>query len=453
MQKNMTKGNPLLLLTGFVMPIFIGNLFQQLYLMSDTLIVSRLLGVEALAAVGAVSPFSFMVVGFAQGLTMGFTAILSQRFGAGDSEGMRKVYAMSTLLSVLISVVLSVVFSFLSKPMLRMVNTPQNILDMAEEYIVIIYVFLIFQVLYNLYAGVLRSLGDSKSPLIFMIISAVTNIILDVVAIAVFHMGVGGAALATVISQGLSAILSFIYIKKKFTILKPSKEEMKYDKSLSKVLLRVGLPGAFQYSITAISCILVQASLNNFGSDSVAAYSVANKIENMVTQFYPALGIGISTFAGQNLGAGELKRVRKGFRVSVYMNIAYSILAFFICQFFASPMTKLFVDSNTSSPLVIEESLLYVTTMSIFFIPLGFIFIFRTGCQGLGSGKIPMLSAIIELIARATTAFSLPYFFGFLGICLSNAVSWIGAGFILPFVYLAFMRKLERRNEEIEIKS
>ena len=202
MQKNMTKGNPLLLLTGFVMPIFIGNLFQQLYLMSDTLIVSRLLGVEALAAVGAVSPFSFMVVGFAQGLTMGFTAILSQRFGAGDSEGMRKVYAMSTLLSVLISGVLSVVFSFLSKPMLRMVNTPQNILDMAEEYIVIIYVFLIFQVLYNLYAGVLRSLGDSKSPLIFMIISAVTNIILDVVAIAVFHMGVGGAALATVISQG-----------------------------------------------------------------------------------------------------------------------------------------------------------------------------------------------------------------------------------------------------------
>ena len=453
MQKNMTSGSPLSLMVGFVIPIFVGNLFQQLYLMSDTLIVSRLLGVEALAAVGSVSPFSYMVVGFAQGLTMGFTAILSQRFGAGDNEGMRKVYAMSTLLSVLISFLLSIVFTFLSRPMLKLVNTPDNILDMAVEYISIIYIFLIFQVLYNLYAGVLRSLGDSKSPLVFMIISAITNIILDIIAIAVFHMGVGGAALATVFSQGLSALLSFIYIKKKFTILTPSKEEKKYDRSLSKVLLKVGLPGAFQYSITAISCILVQASLNNFGSDSVAAYSVANKIENMVTQFYPALGIGISTFAGQNLGAGKLKRVRKGFRVSVYLNIAYSIFALIICQSFASPMSKLFIDSNTSSPVVIEEGILYVTTMSLFFIPLGFIFIFRTGCQGLGSGKIPMISAIIELVARTCTAFSLPYFFGFLGICYSNAVSWISAGFILPIVYLAFMKKLERHYEEIGINS
>ena len=453
MQKNMTSGSPLSLMVGFVIPIFVGNLFQQLYLMSDTLIVSRLLGVEALAAVGSVGPFSYMVVGFAQGLTMGFTAILSQRFGAGDNEGMRKVYAMSTLLSVLISFLLSIVFTFLSRPMLKLVNTPDNILDMAVEYISIIYIFLIFQVLYNLYAGVLRSLGDSKSPLVFMIISAITNIILDIIAIAVFHMGVGGAALATVFSQGLSAFLSFIYIKKKFTILTPSKEEKKYDRSLSKVLLKVGLPGAFQYSITAISCILVQASLNNFGSDSVAAYSVANKIENMVTQFYPALGIGISTFAGQNLGAGKLKRVRKGFRVSVYLNIAYSIFALIICQSFASPMSKLFIDSNTSSPVVIEESILYVTTMSLFFIPLGFIFIFRTGCQGLGSGKIPMISAIIELVARTCTAFSLPYFFGFLGICYSNAVSWISAGFILPIVYLAFMKKLERHYEEIGINS
>lgn len=448
----MTTGNPFRLIMEFVIPIFIGNLFQQLYLMSDTLIVSRLLGVEALAAVGAVSPFSFMVVGFAQGLTMGFTAILSQRYGAGDERGMRKVYAMSTFLTFIISIVLSLVFTSLARPMLKMVNTPNNILDMAVEYISIIYIFLIFQVLYNLYAGVLRSLGDSKSPLIFMIISAVTNIILDIVAIAVFNMGVGGAAYATVFSQGLSALFSFIYIKKHFTLLKPLKEEKQLDKALSKVLLKVGLPGAFQYSITAISCILIQASLNNFGSDTVAAYSVANKIENMMTQFFPALGIGISTFAGQNLGAGKLDRVRKGFRSSVYMNICYSIFALFICHLFASPMSKLFIDANNSSPIVIEQSIFYVKTMSLFFIPLGFIFIFRTGCQGLGSGKIPMLSAIIELIARATTSFSLPIFFGFLGICLSNAISWMSAGFILPFVYLAFMRKLERAQTQIPNK-
>ena len=246
MQKNMTSGNTTKLLLGFVLPIFIGNIFQQLYLMSDTLIVSRLLGVEALAAVGAVSPFSFMVVGFAQGLTMGFTAILSQRFGAGDEEGMRKVYAMSTVLSISIGVILSIIFTSLSRPMLRLVNTPENIIDMAVDYISTIYIFLLFQVLYNLYAGVLRSLGDSKSPLVFMIISAVLNIILDIVSIVVFHWGVRGAALATVFSQGISALLSFIYIKVKFLILSPRKGEWKIDSSLVKVLLKVGLPGAFQ---------------------------------------------------------------------------------------------------------------------------------------------------------------------------------------------------------------
>ena len=451
MEKNMTTGSPIRLLIDFVFPIFVGNIFQQLYLMSDTLIVSRLLGVEALAAVGAVGPFSFMVVGFAQGLTMGFTAILSQRFGAGDQEGMRKSYASSTVLSLSIGALLSLVFTFLARPMLLMINTPENILDMAVDYIATIYLFLLFQVLYNLYAGVLRSLGDSKSPLVFMIISAVLNIILDILAIAVFHMGVRGAALATVFSQGVSALLSFIYIRKKFTFLKPKKEEWKYDPMLSKVLLSVGLPGAFQYSITAISCILIQASLNNFGSDSVAAYSIANKIENMATQFYPALGIGISTFAGQNLGAGRLDRVRKGFRASMVLNTVYSMLALVFCMTLASPMTNLFVDSSTASPRVLSECILYVRTMAVFFIPLGSIFIFRTGTQGLGSGKIPMLSATIELIARMLTAFSLPSFFGFIGICFSNATSWVGAGTILPLLYLGYMKKLESAHSTVSL--
>ena len=173
----------------------------------------------------------------------------------------------------------------------------------------------------------------------------------------------------------------------------------------------------------------------------------------MVTQFFPALGIGISTFAGQNLGAGNTDRVRKGFRSSVYLNIGYSILAYFVFCLFVALMTYLFVDSATSSPLVIEESIYYVNTIGIFFIPLGFIFIFRTGCQGLGSGKIPMLSAFLELVARFSTAFSLPKLFGFIGICLSNAVSWISAGFVLPFVYLAFMRKLEKDHRDLTIHS
>ena len=437
----------------FALPLLGSSLIQQLYSTVDLIFVGQLLGTKASAAIGASGLIVTCLIGFFNGMAVGTNVFAARHYGAKRFNELKKLIQTIFWTGIIGGLLLMVIGLIFSPAFLTWMGTPKRIFPLAVRYLRIYMVSMISIVSYNLLGGVLRALGDSRTPLLYQFFGGIINVFADFIFLAVFHMGVGGAALATVISQGLSAILSFIYIKKKFTILKPSKEEMKYDKSLSKVLLRVGLPGAFQYSITAISCILVQASLNNFGSDSVAAYSVANKIENMVTQFYPALGIGISTFAGQNLGAGELKRVRKGFRVSVYMNIAYSILAFFICQFFASPMTKLFVDSNTSSPLVIEESILYVTTMSIFFIPLGFIFIFRTGCQGLGSGKIPMLSAIIELIARATTAFSLPYFFGFLGICLSNAVSWIGAGFILPFVYLAFMRKLERRNEEIEIKS
>ena len=445
MKNNMTQGSPFALLLGFTLPTFIGNIFQQFYLMADTLIVSRLLGVNALAAVGAVSGYSFMVTGMAQGLTMGFTAIIAQRFGAGDERGMRKAYANGTILSLLISVILALVFAIFSMPLLRLINTPENIIDMANDYIMVIYVFLITSVMYNFYAGVLRSMGDSRSPLVFMIISAFLNIALDIISIIWFGWGVRGAAIATVFSQGVAAVLSFIYIKRKYPEFKCSKEEWKFDRRLSKTLLSVGMPGAVQYSVTAISVIIVQIATNGFGSDSVAAYSCASKIETIATQFYPALGLAISSYASQNLGAGKTDRIRKGFRISVYLDIAYSVIGFAACQLLAAPCTYLFVENTPENTQIISESVMYVKNIGWFFIPLGSIFIFRTGCQGLGSGKIPLLSATLELIARLSTAFSLTRLYGFYGICLSNACSWITAGCILPFVYLHYMKKIELR--------
>ena len=448
MQMNMTKGNPLKLLLSFVLPTFIGNIFQQLYLMADTLIVSRLLGVDALAAVGSISGYSFMVTGFAQGLTMGFTAIIGQRFGAEDEKGMRKAYTNGTILSVLISVIVSLVFTLLSRSLLELINTPANIIEMANDYISVIYIFLIGTVMYNFYAGVLRSMGDSKSPLVFMIISAFLNIVLDIVSIIYFNLGVKGAALATVFSQGISALLCLIYIKRKYPRFKSTKEEWKFDKTLAKNLLGVGMPGALQFSITAISVIIMQIALNGFGSDTVAAYSVANKIENIATQFYPALGMAISSYASQNLGAGKIDRIKKGFNTAFLINVVYSIFGLALCTLLAKPCTYIFIDNIPENKAIVDQSVLYVRTMGFFFIPLGSIFVYRTGCQGLGSGKIPLLSAFIELFARLTTAFTLTHIFGFFGICLSNATSWILAGVILPFVYMHYIKTLDEKMKK-----
>lgn len=450
MQKNMTTGSPFKLLINFTIPTFIGNIFQQFYLMADTLIVSRLMGVDALAAVGAVTGYSFMVTGFAQGLTMGFTAILGQRFGAGDRKAMKKTYVNSTFLSILVSVVVGAIFTLLSMPLLRLINTPENIIEMSNSYIVVIYIFLIFNVLYNFYSGVLRAMGDSRSPLIFMIISAVLNIILDVVSIVNLHLGVAGAALATVFSQGVAALLSFIYIRKHYPEFICTKEDLVFDWELSKKLLSVGMPGALQYSVTAISVIIVQIALNGFGSDVVAAYSCASKIESIVEQFYPSLGLAISAYAAQNLGKGEFKRIRDGFKIAVILDVAVSIIGIGLCYLIAYPTTVLFITDTPSNALIIENSVMYVKTISYFFIPLGSIFIFRTGSQGLGSGKIPMLSAFLELTARISTAFTLTKVFGFMGICLSNATSWIASGFVIPFFCFRYISKLEEKSTKSE---
>lgn len=450
MQKNMTTGSPFKLLINFTIPTFIGNIFQQFYLMADTLIVSRLMGVDALAAVGAVTGYSFMVTGFAQGLTMGFTAILGQRFGAGDEKAMKETYVNSTILSILISIVVGIIFTIFSMPLLNLINTPENIIEMSNSYIVVIYIFLIFNVLYNFYSGVLRAMGDSRSPLIFMIISAVLNIILDIVSIVNFHLGVMGAALATVFSQGVAALFSYIYIRKHYPQFICSKKDIKFDWGLSKRLLSVGMPGALQYSVTAISVIIVQIALNGFGSDVVAAYSCASKIESIVEQFYPSLGLAISAYAAQNLGKGEFKRIRDGFKIAVVLDIIVSIIGIGLCYLIAYPTTVLFITDTPQNASIIENSVMYVKTISYFFIPLGSIFIFRTGSQGLGSGKIPMLSAFLELTARISTAFTLTKIFGFMGICLSNATSWMSSGFIIPFFCFHYIKKLEEKSTKKE---
>ena len=447
----MTVGSPYGLLLGFSIPLFLGNIFQQFYSMVDSIVVGRFVSVEALAAVGAVNGFSFMVVGFASGLAQGFSVMISQRYGAKDFDGMRKVYTQSILCSFVITAIISLVFFFCSMPLLRLINTPDNIIGMANDYISIIYLFLITAVFYNLFSSVLRAVGDSKSPVLFLLLSSGLNIVLDLFFVIAIPLAVKGVAIATVIAQGVSALVSWWYIYKKFPMFRTKRADWCLDRVICRNLLRIGLPGAIQFSITAIGVIIVQAVLNGFGSDTIAAYSVGVKIEALITQFFVALGMAISTFAGQNLGAGKIERIKSGFIAATILSIIYALLALVVAFLFTEPLCYIFVDRNSINPEIIKEAVMYTTTVCYFFIPLGFIFVFRTGSQGLGSGKIPMANGMIELSLRIVASFTLPRWLGYMGVCLTSPAAWIFAGFTIPFLTIRLYKKIKRRHSGLSL--
>lgn len=448
MTKDMTKGSPMKLLLSFTIPLFLGGLFQQFYYMVDTIVIGRFVGIEALAAVGTIGGFNFMVIGFSQGLAMGFSALMAQCFGAKDLQRMRKIYAMSIIMSMLVITVISSVFSCLSIYLLRLINTPENIISMSNDYIVIIYSFLIFPVFYNLFSATLRAVGDTKTPVVFLLLASVLNIAFDLASVIILKLGVKGVALSTVLSQGISAALCFAYIHKKLPFLAIRKKDMTIDKAVCIKLLKIGIPSALQYSVTALGVIIVQSALNGFGSNSIAAYSLGNKIENIISQYLTSLGMGVSTFASQNYGMRGFKRIKNGFNSGICICICYAILGLIATFYLAEPISSMFVHKTIATEEVIQKAVLYARTQSLFLIPLGFIFIFRTGCQGLGSGSgsIPLLSALSELLVRIATAFTLPRILGYQGICLTSVTAWVITGFMLPFVYFNYIKKLENAS-------
>lgn len=445
MDKNMTKGSPFMLLVQFSIPLFIGNLFQQIYSMVDTVVVGRFVGVDALAALGAVSGFSFMAVGFAQGLGCGFAVLVSQCYGAKDEDRMRKAYAMSIISSVVVGVIMSLLFFAFSMPMLEAVNTPSNIITMSNDYISVIYLGLIASVFYNLFSSILRAVGDSRSPLLFLLISSVLNVVLDLFFVLVIPLGCLGVAIATVMSQAISAVISYIYIAKKLPMFRFRKGDFNLDFNIIRILLKIGLPGAVQFSVCALGVIIVQIAINDFGSDIVAAYSIGVKIETLLSQMFTALGMAISTYAGQNLGAGEYDRIKKGFLDCFILIVIWSVISYLLSFFIAEPLARLFIDSSTNEQSVIDNAIVYFDIVIRFFIPLGMIFLFRTGCQGLGSGAIPMISSATELIARIIAAFTLPIWFGYAGVCYASPVAWVCAAVILPVCYFMQMKGIRKK--------
>ena len=446
MTNDMTKGNPLKIFIFFSIPLLIGNVFQQLYSMVDTIIVGRFVGVEALAAVGSTGSMFFLVNGMILGLTSGFGVLVAQKFGAKDEVAIKKAVASNIILTLVLTVFITIIALLVKNPLLRMMNTPDNIFNDASTYITIIFAGIITQALYNMAAGILRALGDSKTPLYFLMVSSIVNVILDLVFIINFKMGVSGAAYATNIAQGFSAVLCLIYSYKKFQVLRLKKEDFKVELSYYTKHLKVGVPMGLQFSVTAVGIIIVQSAINVFGSTVIASYTASSKVLQLVMQPATSFGVTIANYSGQNLGAGRFDRIKSGMKIMNKVSIITSLLAGLVLIFLGKYFVRLFIENPTTE--IFTYSQLVFNYSAVFFIPLGFIFVYRNVRQGMGESFMPMMAGVLELIARSIVAFTLPKYIGFTGICLSDPVAWIAASVFLMITYYKKMKNIEIENKE-----
>lgn len=433
MTKDMTSGNTVKLIMIFSIPLLIGNIFQQFYSMVDTIIVGRYLGVDALAAVGNTGSMIFLINGFITGLTSGFSIMVAQKFGAKDEQGLKRAVSSSIILCSIAVILVTLLSISSSKFLLNLMNTPANIIDDSVKYINIIYAGTIAVLSYNMISSILRALGDSRTPLYFLIVSSVLNIILDLLFIVKFSMGVSGAAYATIISQGVSAVLCLIYSLVRYKILRLKIDDFQIEKNMYMNHLRIGIPMAMQFSITAVGIMIVQGALNVFGSVVIASYTAASKVLQIVMQPAITLGITMATFCGQNLGAKQYKRIRDGVKKCTLISIITSIIAGSILIFGGKYFVSLFIENPTEEILGYAQQAFNYS--AYFFIPLGLIFVYRNALQGIGESFIPMMAGVYELAARSLVAFTLPKFIGFTGICLSDPLAWIAAAVPLAYVY------------------
>lgn len=445
MEKDMTVGNPAKIICNFALPLIVGNIFQQFYTMVDTVIVGKFVGTGALAAVGATGTITFLILGFLMGMTGGFTVLTSQKFGAGDMEGMRKTVGSAAVLSVIVSVLMTILSMTMMRRLLIFMNTPEDIFHDAYMYIMIICGGIFAQILYNLLAGILRALGNSKTPLYFLLFSAVLNIFLDLLLIIVFHLGAPGAAYATVISQGVSGILCLVYIVKKVPILRMKRSDFRLDPAVVKRQLAIGFPMALQFSITAIGSMMVQTSLNILGSVHVAAFTAAMKIEQVINQVYIALGTTMATYAAQNTGAGKVQRIRQGFAASTVISFIYAAVTGAFIYFLGYKVTVFFVSENLGEVMELVD--VYLKCTSLFYIPLAVVNIYRNGIQGMGFGFLPMTGGIAELIGRGAAAAAAARSRSYRGICMASPFAWMLAGTLFLVMYACIMHNYRKNGD------
>ncbi|MBR1820915.1 MAG: MATE family efflux transporter [Clostridia bacterium] len=441
MVRDMTHGSPMKLIFGFWFPLLLGNLFQQVYNLVDSIIVGRFVGVDAFAGVSATGSLNFMILGFLLGMCSGCAIPVAQSFGENDPHAMRKYFANAIYLCGGISVVMSVATVLLTPAILRWTGTPADIMDEAYHYIVYIFGGMVAIMLYNLSSGVLRAVGNTRTPLYFLILSCAVNVVLDLLFVVRFNMGVTGAAVATVVSQLLSGVLCMRLIFKKYDVLRIRGAEWKPDAACVRRLSGMGLPMGMQFSITAIGSLIMQTAVNSLGSGAVAAIGAGAKIYSLFCCPFDAIGATIATWCGQNLGARRIDRVRMGVRRSLLAMTVYAVLALGFVRLFGAPLIRLFITGEQTA--IVADALKYLNMVVLFFIPLLLIFVLRNALQGLGFSRIAMFAGLFELVGRTFVAFTLVKPYGFSGAILANPAAWIMADVLLIPAYFSAIRRLE----------
>ena len=440
--RDMTTGSPFRLILGFAVPMLMGLLFQQFYSMVDTIIVGKYLGVSALASVGSTSSINFMIIGFCTGVCSGFSIPVAQRFGAGDHHGLRCFVANAGWLSAIFSAVMTIIVCFLCMDILRWMDTPDDIIQGAYDYIFIIFAGIPVTYLYNILAGIIRSLGDSRTPVYFLLLSSVINIFLDLFTILVMGMGVEGAAYATVISQAISGVLCFLYMRSHFPILRMTREERKFNLRMAKILCGIGIPMGLQYSITAIGSVILQTAVNGLGSLYVAAISAGNKLTLFFTCPFEALGATMATWAGQNVGAGKIDRVKEGVKYALLIGCVYAVAAFIILTLFSKYLALRFLDAGEVS--TIGNVSLFLFGNSLFYIALVFVNVVRFSIQGMGFSTFAILAGVFEMFARTFAGMCLVPIFGYPAACFASPMAWIAADIFLVPAFLHCIKKLKK---------
>lgn len=445
--KDMTTGSSMKLILGFAVPLLMGMLFQQVYSLVDTIIVGRFLGVNALAAVGATGSINFLIIGFCLGLCNGFALPVAQRFGAKDYDGLRKYVGNSAVLSVIIGGTITVFTVVFCRNILQIMDTPADIIDLSYNYIVVIFAGIPATLLYNILSSHLRSLGDSVTPVAFLILSACLNIGLDLLFIVTFHWGVFGASFATVLSQLVSGVLCLVFIIIRFDILHLKRDDWRLDPAYVRNLLVMGLPMGFQYSITAIGSVILQAAVNGLGSIAVASMTAASKISMFVVCPFDALGSTMATYGGQNVGAGKLERLAKGLRSAVILGAIYSAVIFVVVYFFGENMIQIFLsptEENAATVLVRAKEFLVIN--ATFYFPLALVNIVRFLIQGMGFSGFAVFAGVFEMVARTIVGLFLVPVFGFVAACFASPLAWIFAdAFLIPAFF--FCRKRLRKYQ------
>lgn len=449
---SMVNGNPLKLILTFSLPLLLGNLFQQTYNMVDAAIVGQTLGANALAAVGASSSVQFLVLGFCMGTCVGFGIPVAQRFGAEDYEGLRKYVFHGAVWSVIIAIFMTLLTCFLCTLILQALQVPAEIFQMAYEYLIVIFIGIPFTILYNYLSSILRAIGDSKTPFLFLAMSAVLNIFLDFFCILNLGWGVAGAAIATIVSQAISGILCLILIIKKVKILHPHKEDCVMIGSISKDLLVMGMPMGLNYSITAIGSMVMQSANNSLGTVYVSGFTAGMKIKQFMMCPFDAISTAVSTFASQNYGAQKADRIKRGIKQGTVVGLVYGIAAGLILIFFGRTLSLLFVSSSEAA--VLDASALYLRRMGLFWWLLAFLNVLRTSVQGLGYAPRAVFAGVVEMVCRCAVAILLVPLFQYDAITFCDQCAWAGGCiYIIPVAILTVKHITEQieSNKNLEM--